>query len=114
MPLDVTPLVTSFEAHVQLRQAEGNPEIDADIEMKLSQATAVVLDYCNTTEHWRTVTATWTESTVPFAVHAAILAQLSFMFAHRGDSDVSKMVDENGLAPGVAGLLRTHRDPVIA
>ena len=112
--LDVEPLVTLREAHIQLRQPEGNAEIDADIEMKLAQATGLVLDVCNTTEYWRGVTATWTEATVPAAVHAAILVQLAFMYAHRGDSDASKLVDQDGLAPGVRGLLMRHRDPVIA
>jgi hypothetical protein len=114
MPLDTQQLVTMFEARIQVRQAEGNPQIDADIEIKLAQATGTILSYLNTTEHWRAITATWTESTVPQPVHDAILAQLGAIYVYRGGSDASDIFDENGLVKRAAGLLRLYRDPVIA
>jgi hypothetical protein len=89
MPLEPTQLVTSSEAHRQL-------------------------DYLNTTAYWRAITAAWTYTTVPQPVQHAILAQLTAIYTHRGDSDGTNVFDENGLVKHAAALLNRYRDPVIA
>jgi hypothetical protein len=109
--IDVPQLVTIEEAKGHLR-ANGVPiDVQADIQSKLDQATAIILDYLNTTAHWRAITATWTEQTLPAPVHAAILLQVADLFAWRGDARAER---DDELAPGVAGILRRMRDPVIA
>lgn len=50
----------------------------------------------------------WTDATVPGAVRAAILKQVTFFWAHRGDADLPETVDESGLAPGVRWLLQAN------
>jgi hypothetical protein len=80
----------------------------------MDQATAIVLTHCNTTEVWRAVTATWVdEDTTPAVVKTAILKQVAYLNQYRGDEAKGPQEDD-GLAPGVAALLRHYRDPVVA
>lgn len=110
--IDVPALVDIDEAKRHLRASGVSIDTEAEIESKLAQATGIILDYVNTTAYWRAITVTWDEATVPVMVHAAILAQLASMYTHRGDSEAPP--SDSDLAPGVAGLLRRTRDPVIA
>lgn len=53
--------------------------------------------------------ADWTEQTVPGAVRAAIVKQIAYLWAFRGDADVpEKTIDDSGLAPGVRWLLQSN------
>lgn len=80
----------------------------------MDQATAVVLARCNTTAYWRTVTPTWVdEATTPAVVKTAILKQVAYLNQYRGDEAKGSQEDD-GLAPGVASLLRHYSDPVVA
>lgn len=51
--------------------------------------------------------AEWTDQTVPGAVRAAILKQVAYLWAHRGDAALPEP-DESGLAPGVRWLLQAN------
>jgi hypothetical protein len=108
--IDVPQLVAIDDAKRHLRAPGGTADTESDIQSKLEQATAIILDYLNTTAHWRAITATWTEATVPAPVHAAILLQLADLYAWRGDARAER---DDELAPGVAGILRRMRDPVL-
>lgn len=112
MPLSAASLVTLAEAEAHLRSV---PVADlADVQLKLNAATAIILDYIGSTEHWRTIAAAWTDETVPGYVHSAILLQLEYLFVYRGSNIDDRRTDVNELAPGVASLLRRTRDPVVA
>lgn len=108
-------LVTPADVKAQLRLTES--ELAARMTEVLSlidQATAIVLAHCNTTEHWRTVTAAWVDdTTTPQAVRTAILKQVAYLNQSRGD-EPKGAVEDDGLAPGVKALLRLYSDPVIA
>lgn len=84
---------------------------DADIWAKTQQAEQSVLDRCNTTARMRTLSATWTDDTVPLAVQAAILVMLTHLYEHRGDD----MATEAAVLASIDRLIGPlYRDPVIA
>lgn len=78
---------------------------DADLELKMEQATEIVIDYIKKPDHG------WTEETVPKTVQAAILLVLTALF---DDRDGSGEGDYIALSGPVARLLARHRDPAIA
>jgi hypothetical protein len=101
-------LVTLAVAKAHLRITD--PVDDYDIELKAEQATQSVLDRCNSTAYWRAITPTWTQTTVPLSVQAAILLVLAHLWEHRGDN----MQPDAELWEAVTRLIRLHSDPVIA
>jgi hypothetical protein len=105
-------LVTLVQAkdHLRITTLEGDAG-DADIQLKLDQAEALILGRCGSTTHWRTIAATWTAETVPPSITAAILVLLTHLFEHRGDD--MDQVDE-ALWLAVDRLVALHRDPVLA
>lgn len=103
----ITPLVSLQEAKLHLRVTDAVASVDMDIQSKLDQATAIILDYLGPQAD-----DTWTEDTVPGPVHTAILLQLAHLYAFRGDDLTDRVEDD--LAPGVGRVLRRYRDPVVA
>ncbi|HZH10551.1 MAG TPA: head-tail connector protein [Microvirga sp.] len=96
-------LITKDQAKQQLRIDFDDQ--DADLEMKIEQASEIVIDYLKRPDHG------WTETTVPKPVQAAILLVLTALWDDRdghGDGDY--------LAPDgpVARLLTRFRDPALA
>lgn len=83
---------------------------DNDVNLKLEQASSIVLDLCNTTAFWRDITSTWTDATVPGAVQAAVLLVLTHLHENRGDD----MTKDAALWESVNRYLGRHKDPVIA
>ena len=120
-PIPPTPLpalVTLDQAkqHLHIVMPAGDPD-EPDLQLKLAQAQAIIIDYCNTTTYWRALTATWTSATVPEPVTAAILLELGELWRFRGDD----LHDEGppheaglDLSPVIVSLLRRTRDPVLA
>lgn len=106
---DVTPLLSLREAKLHLRVTESVASVDADIQSKLDQATAIILDYLGPQAD-----DTWDEETVPGPVHTAILLQLAHLYAFRGDDLTEREHPDDDLAPGVKRVLRRYRDPVVA
>jgi len=111
-------LVTLEQAKAHLYQAwaAGDPR-DSDLQRKLDAAEAAILDYCNTTDAWRSVTATWTSGNVPRQVQAAILLVTGELWRFRGDDAAPDTPHRDPLtdfSPQVCGLLRRTRDPVLA
>jgi hypothetical protein len=97
-------------ALITVEQAKHHLRIDyddqnADLSMKVEQASAIVIDYLKKPDHG------WTTQTVPYPVQAAILLVLTALWDNRNGQG-----DGEYLAPGgpVARLLSRHRDPAIA
>lgn len=104
-----TSLITLEEAKRHLKITHD--AFDEDIESKAEQATAKVLEICNSTAYWRAITATWiTSEDVPLTVKAAIFQTLAHMFMNRGD-DPSK---DESFYRSIDRALAYKRDPVIA
>jgi hypothetical protein len=75
-------LVTLQQAkdHLQLpTMAAGHPD-EADLQLKLDQAEAIILDFLAAKAD-----PAWTPATVPPQVTAAILLLLGGLYRHRGD-----------------------------
>jgi hypothetical protein len=103
------------KTHLLITTPDDDPG-DADLTTKRDHAQSLVLSYCNSTAHWRSITATWTADTVPNEVKAAILLEVGELYRFRGDDVAYAEAISDGfdLAPRVRALLRRSRDPVIA
>lgn len=103
-------LVSLVDAKAQCGVSQDDHDHDLFIQQKADHATDLVLARCNGTAYWRLITPTWTESTVPGEVKAAILLVLTFLWAHRGDGEMpdGKFWDSIGYVIG------SKKDPVIA
>ncbi len=118
MPQD---LVTLQEVKVHLG-LDGTTGHESNLQMKLNEATALVLDYvrqrCTAdarTEWYATVDA-WTDETVPEMVRTAIFRMVGHLWAFRGDNDKSTAREfPNGDLPAdVTMFLKRLRDIAIA
>jgi len=101
-------LVSLEQAKAHLRVA--STDSDNDIELKVEQASAVILERCNSTAYWRGITATWTADTIPLSVQAAILVLLTHLYENRGDV----MAPDEDLWEAIDRLIPMNKDPVIA
>jgi hypothetical protein len=111
------PLVTLDQAKLHLKIP--GTDNDADVQLKLDHAEALILDYIGSTDTWRTTVAGWLAdpATAPPVVLAAILCQLGELERFRGDDppDGGPLRDgPEDLSPMVRELLRRTRDPVLA
>lgn len=72
---------------------------DEDIEAKLQEATAIVIDYLKRPDHG------WNEATAPFPVKAAIKLMIEELMVNRSTAQVTE---------GIKSLLWRLRDPALA
>jgi hypothetical protein len=119
-------LVTFAQAQEHLRltpSTEGSPSLaDQDLQSKIDQATAIVLDYIArpTDAIWTAEIESWDLlgspiGTPPGSVVAAVLLQLGDLYRYRGDDVEAESRRERGfLTPGVMALLHRYRDPALA
>lgn len=94
------------KAHLRITHDDD----DSDIALKVDQAEAAVLDRINSTAHWRAISVTWTDVTIPPAVQAAMLIVLTHLSENRGDD----MAADALLWAAVDALIWLHKDPVLA
>jgi len=107
-------LVTLAQAkdHLGITTATPDPAGgDADVQLKLDQAEAGILERCSATTHWAPIAAAWTAGTVPLLVQAAILTLLAHLVEHRGD-DMTNV--EPAAWAAIDRLIALNKDPVIA
>jgi hypothetical protein len=98
-------LVTLITAKAHLRVTVTTD--DTDIQLKLDQAEATILDYLDTS-----VDAAWVSpATAPGWVTASILLLLTDLYEHRGD-DTSEISDKTWEA--ITRLLVRARNPALA
>ena len=99
-------LVTLKQAkdHLYITWPDGDSR-DADVQLKLDQAEAVILKYL------KTPAAAWVSpETVPGPVSAAILLMLTRLYEHRGDLQDA----DADLWAAIDRLLKQFRDPALA
>jgi uncharacterized protein HemY len=96
-------LITLPEAKTHLRITTAAH--DADVQMKLDQAEALILHFLKAQAD-----PTWDATTVPPPVKAAILLYLTRLYEQRGDSETN---DEQ-VWLSIGRLLVGYRDPALA
>lgn len=102
-------LITTEQALTHLRVS--GDEYTADVELKMEQATALVITYLKRPNH------TWTTETDPVAdpefaiVRGAILEVLANLFYDRGDHDDPTV---GPITPRLKNALSMLRDPALA
>ena len=93
------------KAHLRITLPALDPG-DLDIQLKLDQAEAIILDYLGTS-----TAATWlSPATAPGAVSAAILLFVAHLFEHRGDDQQA----DADLWQAIDRLLVRYRTSAIA
>jgi len=92
------------KAHLRIDTAPDDPG-DADIQLKLDQAESIIRTHLKSRND-----PTWTPTTVPGAITAAILLMLARLYEQRGDHEDN---DEK-LWASIDRLLGLYRDPALA
>jgi hypothetical protein len=91
--------------------------LDADLEMKMAAAEAIVLDYIG---QLNVSPPAWVDETdCPPIIQAAILMQTAELWRFRGDDpgtvvSAPARADAGSLSPMIEGMLRRYRDPALA
>ena len=99
--------LTQAKAHLRITMPPGDPG-DADIQLKLDQAEAIILNYLKGANG---AAIGWTDpTTVPPPVSAGILLMLTRLYEQRGDDEDQ---DEK-LWQAIDRLLTRFRDPALA
>jgi hypothetical protein len=99
--------LTQAKAHLHITMPDGDPG-DADLQFKLDQAEAIILDYLKGANG---AAIGWVDpTTVPLPVTAAILLMLARLFEQRGDDEEKDAT----LWQAVDRLLTRFRDPALA
>jgi hypothetical protein len=99
--------LTQAKAHLRITMPAGDPG-DAEIQFKLDQAEAIILDYLKGANG---AAIGWTDpTTVPMPVTAAILLMLARLYEQRGDDEEK----DQTLWEAIDRLLVRFRDPAIA
>jgi Phage gp6-like head-tail connector protein len=96
--------LTQAKAHLRITLPPGDPG-DADLQLKLDQAEAIIRNYLKTRDD-----PLWDASTAPPMVGAAILLMLGRLYEQRGDNEEP---DEK-LWQAVERMLARLRDPALA
>jgi hypothetical protein len=93
--------LTQFKSHLKISTSDE----DTDLQLKLDQAEAIILDYLGTSSPGN-----------PRVVQAAILVQATELYRFRGDDPegVSGPQTAGNLSPFVTNLLRRLKDPAFA
>lgn len=101
------PLVTMTDAKAHLRIPVDDVGHDADVTLKLAQATDVILDYLTASAD-----PAWTVATVPLPVQAAILIMLTHLYEDRGDRAKDTDADaDDTVWKSIDRYLARFRDP---
>lgn len=114
-------LITLEQAKSHLRLSDWgespSPE-DTDLQLKIDQATEIVIDYITRPNDidWQEEIQSWTTTSVPKGIQAAVLAMTGYLYRFRGDdvaADIPK--SQHGfLPPDVVNYLHRWRDPAVA
>lgn len=114
-----------MEHLITLAQAKDRLKLSSiaeqeDLQLMLDSAHGIIEDFVkqriSEADEWIAIVDAWTDDTAPGLVIQAILLQFGAMYRFRGDDEpgVRSGFDDDGLAMGVAGLLRRLRDPAVA
>lgn len=100
-------LVTLATAKAHLRITDGAH--DADVEQKVTAASATIRDYLKDRND-----PTWTPITVPPWIGQAVLLLVAHLYEHRGDAFGPAQDNDDRVWEAIANLCRRSRDPALA
>jgi hypothetical protein len=114
-----------MEQLITLAQAKDRLKLSSiadqeDLQLMLDSAHGILEDFAkqriSDAEDWIEIVDAWTDETAPALMIQAILLQFGAMYRFRGDDEPGVRIgfDDDGLAFGVAGLLRRLKDPAVA
>ena len=109
----MTPLVSADEVR---EWVPAQPEDEVFLNRLSMLATGIVLEAVGP-DPVTLAARDWTEETVPDPIRAAILYQLTEMWAHRGDAAPTELTIDASLgrlSPYVERLLTHWREPVVS
>lgn len=98
-------LVTLADAKVQCKIPASETALNGELNPKIDQASAIILDYLKSRGD-----PTWTPLTVPEVVKCATLILVAHLFEHRGED---QRLDE-GVWDSITRILIRSRDPALA
>jgi hypothetical protein len=116
------PLISIDEVKLHLRLV-GTTEHDSNLEMKIEEATDLVVDYLKNhlgTDEERAARFAeidaWTYATVPKPVRSAIFRMVGHLFRFTGDDDQAQVpkLQHGDLPQDVTMFLKRYRDPAFA
>lgn len=113
------PLITLDQAKDRLKLPDTTAE-QQDLQLMLDSAHGIIEDFAkqriSEADEWIAIVDAWTGDTAPKLIIQAILLQFGAIYRFRGDDEpgVRSGFDADGLAVGVAGLLRRYRDMAVA
>jgi hypothetical protein len=100
-------------AHVSLNDAKTHLRVkgtahDADVQMKVDAASAIVLDYLKANAD-----PTWDETTTPLPIKTAILMMTAYLYEHRGDDPATRddLYTDKGIWAEIDPILIRFRHP---
>lgn len=93
---------------VKRRQRIFHDDDDPDLETMIEQASDIILNYINKSD------PAWNDQTAPPLIQAAVLLQVGFMWANRGDADPLFAPADGYLDRRITSILYRYRKPVLA
>lgn len=87
---------------------------DGDIQLKIIQASAIILNYLKVNVDVSPLSVPWGSVDIPFDVHAAAMLVVGDLFLHREGSQPSSFREFDPISKAVESLLRRWRDPAMA
>jgi len=97
--------LATAKAHLRITDADH----DADIQQKLTAASASIRDYLKDRND-----PTWTDLTVPPFIQSAVLLLLGHLYEHRGDEFGQSQDNDARVWDAIGMLCRRSTDPAIA
>lgn len=111
------PEIVTIDQAVEHLNLQYGQYTEDDLALKIEMATSLVLEHVwREDDDWQATILAWTPDTVPRAIQAAALVQLSELHRFRGDdpNNVAPVRQHGYLSPMVTAYLHKFRDPSIA
>jgi len=104
----IPSLISLDEAKLHLRIALDNPDYDADVTLKIEEASSILLDWVKQ----KTIPEEWMNGTEPANVPAFVRSAVKVMLGELHENREASIADV--MSPAVQALLQRLWDPALA